>query len=113
MSAEQWITTYLDTIAPRRASPDTIKDYRSIMRKWVLPVIGSTRIDRLRPEQLDEIYLNMQTAGRAESMILKAHRVLKRILESAYRRGHAPVNRRRAHRRVAHSNNGRPGSPDP
>jgi integrase len=88
----QWMTTYLDTVAPRRCDPDTVYDYRSKMRNWVLPVIGDTRIDRLQPDQLDEVYLRMSRAGKADSTILKTHRILVRALEIAHRRGIAPRN---------------------
>lgn len=87
-----WLETYLATVAPRRCKPGTVQDYRSIIATWVLPVVGPTRLDRLKPEQLDEVYLRMQRAGRAPSMVLKAHRVLKRALEQAYRRSLVPRN---------------------
>lgn len=91
-TVQQWMTTYLDTIAPRRCDPSTIYDYRSKCTHWVYPVCGTTRMDRLRPDQLDEVYLRMQRAGRADSSILKTHRILTRALEVAYRRGIVPRN---------------------
>ncbi len=91
-TVEQWLTTYLDTVAPRRCDPTTIYDYRSKMRNWVYPVVGRTRADRLRPDQLDDVYLKMQRAGKADSSILKVHRILTRALEIAYRRGVVPRN---------------------
>lgn len=83
----QWLDTYLESVAPRRCDPETVRDYRSKMEHWVLPVIGRERLDKLQTGQLDEIYLNMARAGRAESTQLKVHRVLKRALEVALRRG--------------------------
>lgn len=84
-----WLATYLDTVLPStgRCDPGTVRDYRSIIENWALPVIGSTRLDRLRPEQLEEVYLRMRRAGRADSSALKLHRVLSRALEIALRRG--------------------------
>lgn len=89
---QQWIETYLDTVAPRRCDPTTIYDYRSKMRTWVYPVAGKVRVDRLAPEHLDAIYLAMARSGRAESTILKVHRILSRSLEVAFRRGLMPRN---------------------
>ena len=83
----QWMTTYLDTVAPRRCDPDTVYDYRSKMKNWVFPVVGGTKLDQLQPDQLDEVYLRMARAGKADSTILKTHRILVRALEIAYRRG--------------------------
>ncbi|GGN40308.1 integrase [Actinoplanes campanulatus] len=85
-SVAQWLDTYLTTVAPRRCDPGTVKDYRSKIDHWVLPVIGSTRLDRLQPHQLEEVYLGMQRAGRADSTQLKVHRILSRALEVALRR---------------------------
>jgi integrase len=92
MTVEQWLTLYLETVAPRRCDPTTIYDYRSKLRNWVYPVVGSTRVDRLRPDQLDEVYLRMARAGKADSSTLKVHRILTRALEIAFRRGLAPRN---------------------
>lgn len=88
ITVEQWLTTYLDTVLPStgRCDPGTIKDYRSKIQHWALPVIGATRLDRLQPEQLEAVYLNMQRAGRAASTALKLHRILSRALEVALRR---------------------------
>ncbi len=91
-TVEQWLTTYLDTVAPRRCDPSTVYDYRSKLRNWVFPVIGGTRVDKLKPDQLDDVYLRMARAGKADSSILKTHRILSRALEIAYRRGLVPRN---------------------
>lgn len=91
-TVESWLTTYLDTIAPRKVDPTTIGGYRSKMRCYVFPEIGTVRMDRLTPEHLDAVYLAMQRAGRAESTIRQTHRILSRALEIAYRRGVLPLN---------------------
>ncbi len=92
MTLQQWLETYLDTVAARRCDPSTIHGYRSKMRSYVLPVAGTVRIDRLTPEHLDRIYLAMQQAGRADATIVQTHRILSRALEVAYRRGMMPRN---------------------
>lgn len=86
-TVEGWLTTYLDTIAPRRCNPGTVYDYRSKMRNWVWPEYGHLRLDRLTPEHLDAIYLAMGRAGKAPSHQLKVHRILSRALDIAVRRG--------------------------
>jgi integrase len=93
-TAGQWLDTYLDTVLPSsgRCDPDTIRDYRSLIENWALPVIGATRRDRLQPEQLEEIYLRMQRGGLADSTRLKMHRILSRALEVAFRRNLVPRN---------------------
>lgn len=91
-TVEQWLTTYLDTVAPRRCDPTTIQGYRSKMNCYVIPMIGKVRVDRLTPEHLDAIYLAMERAGRADSTVLQVHRILSRALEVAYRRQMCPRN---------------------
>ncbi|MEU7904159.1 site-specific integrase [Actinoplanes sp. NPDC049118] len=91
-TVEQWMTTYLDTIAPRRCDPGTIRDYRSLCVHWFFPVAGGQRLGKLLPGHLDEVYLKMTHAGKAQSTQLKMHRVINRALEVAYRRGLVPRN---------------------
>lgn len=91
-SVEQLIETYLDTTAPLRIDPSTIDGYRSKMRNYVYPVIGATRADRLQPEGLEAVYLEMKRAGRADATVLQVHRILARILKVAAQRGTVPRN---------------------
>lgn len=89
---QQWLTTYLDTIAPRRCDPTTIQGYRSKMRCYVYPVMGTVRLGQEQPEHLDAVYTSMQRLGRADATILQVHRILSRALEVAFRRGHTARN---------------------
>jgi len=91
-TVQEWMTTYLDTIAPRRCVPSTLYDYRSKMTNWVYPKYGHIRVDKLTPQHLDAIYLDMQRAGKAQSHQLKVHRILSRALDIAMRRGLVAVN---------------------
>ena len=91
-TVQQWLTTYLETVAPRRCDPSTVHGYASKMRNYVYPVIGNVRLDRLTPEHLDAVYLAMSRAGRADATVLQVHRILSRALEVAFRRGMTPRN---------------------
>lgn len=85
-TVEQWMTTYLDTIAVHRLAPKSHQDYASLIRNWVTPGLGKHRLDRLRPEHLDHLYAEMAASGAAASSILKVHRVISRALKIATRR---------------------------
>ena len=68
-TVEQWMTTYLDTICERlvasgKMAPRTLDDYRSKTRRWIVPLLGKHRLDRLLPEHLDAAYQQMYDAGR-------------------------------------------------
>lgn len=92
LTVQEWMETYLDTIAPRRCNPGTVYDYRSKMRNWVYPEYGAKKLDRLTPDNLDAIYLNMARCGKAASHQLKVHRILSRALDIALRRQLVPRN---------------------
>ncbi|GAB2815583.1 site-specific integrase [Actinoallomurus bryophytorum] len=90
-TVEQWMDTYLNTICERlvasgKMAPRTLDDYRSKSRKWVVPLLGKHRLDRLLPEHLDATYQQMYDAGRSSSTVLKVHRILSRALTIAIRR---------------------------
>lgn len=91
---EQWLNTYLDSVLPssNRCDPGTIRDYRSLFAHWVIPVAGKKKLRDLTTDDLDDIYLRMRRAGKADSTVLKCHRVLSRALEVARRRKHVPRN---------------------
>lgn len=92
VTVQQWLETYFETVAARRIDPTTITGYRSKMRNYVYPQAGSVRIDRLTPEHVDRIYLDMQRRGLADATIVQTHRILSRALEVAFRRGMIPRN---------------------
>lgn len=91
-TVQDWMETYLRDVAPRRCNPDTVYDYRSKCRNWIYPHIGKVRLDRLKSEQLDAMYLAMSREGKAWTHQLKVHRIMTRALEIAYRRGLVPRN---------------------
>lgn len=91
-SLQQWLETYFETVAARRVDPTTIHGYRSKMRNYVYPQCGAVRIDRLTPEHIDRIYLEMQRRGLADATVVQTHRILSRALEVAYKRGMIPRN---------------------
>lgn len=86
-TVQSWMETYLTDVAPRRCNPATLYDYRSKCRNWIYPHLGKTRLDKLKPEQLDALYLAMEREGKASSHALKVHRIMTRALEIAHRRG--------------------------
>ena len=86
-TVEEWITTYLDTVAVQKLAPRSYDDYWSKARTWIIPHLGKHRLDRLLPEHVDRLYAAMTAAGRSQTHALKVHRILSRALEIAVRRG--------------------------
>ncbi|MGW4840528.1 tyrosine-type recombinase/integrase [Streptomyces globisporus] len=85
-TVEQWMTTYLTTIASLKLKPRSLDDYWSKTRNDIIPGVGQHRIDKLQPEHLERCYADMLHAGRAPSHVLKVHRILSRALKIAHRR---------------------------
>ncbi|MDW4916946.1 tyrosine-type recombinase/integrase [Streptomyces californicus] len=85
-TVEQWMTTYLTTIASLKLKPRSLDDYWSKTRNDIVPGLGQHRIDKLQPEHLERCYADMLRAGHAPSHVLKVHRILSRALKIAHRR---------------------------
>ncbi|MFI0000742.1 tyrosine-type recombinase/integrase [Streptomyces globisporus] len=85
-TVEQWMTTYLTTIASLKLKPRSLDDYWSKTRNDIIPGLGQHRIDKLQPGHLERCYADMLHAGRAPSHVLKVHRILSRALKIAHRR---------------------------
>ncbi len=86
MKVEEWLTYWVDTIAPARVRPRTLDSYRSLIRLHLLPRIGQRRLDQLLPEHLEQLYAEMLAGGRSPATVLRVHRVLHRALKIAMQR---------------------------
>jgi integrase len=49
-TVEEWMTTYLDTIAVLTLAPRSYDDYWSKTRNWIIPHLGKHRLDRLQAQ---------------------------------------------------------------
>src|SRR3982751_3061948 len=88
----EWLEHWLTTIAPRRVRQRTLESYESAVRKHLIPGIGRHRLDRLRPEHLDQLYTALLDDGYSPASVLRHHRILSRALTVAVQRGHVPRN---------------------
>ena len=88
----EWLEHWLTTIAPRRVRQRTLESYESAIRKHLVPGLGRHRLDRLRPEHLDQLYSALLDAGYSPATVLRHHRILSRALTVAMQRGHVARN---------------------
>ena len=88
----EWLEHWVTTIAPRRVRQRTLESYESAVRGRLVPGIGRHRIDRLRPEHLDQLYTDLLDAHYSPATVLRYHRILSRALTVAVQRGHVPRN---------------------
>src|SRR6476469_6118169 len=87
-----WLEHWLTSIAPRRVRQRTVETYESSVRKHLIPVIGRHRLDRLRPEHLDQLYMQLLDAGYSPATVLRAHPILSPALTVAMQPGHIARN---------------------
>ena len=78
-----WLEHWLTTIAPRRVRRRTLESYESAVRRHLTPGIGRHRLDRLRPEHLDQLYTALLDDGYSPASVLRHHRVQSRALTVA------------------------------
>lgn len=86
-TVEEWMRTWLDTIAPRTAQASTVEDiYRPKVERWIVPRLGKHQIDKLRPDDLDAFYIWLEDEGLSKKSALMIHQILSRALKMAVRR---------------------------
>jgi integrase len=89
-----WITHWLDTGAPgrkkKRAGRRALERYSQLLRCHVAPVLGTTRIQQLRPTDIDALYdgLEGKIAKRTQHHV---HVVLSACLNAAVRKAVIPI----------------------
>lgn len=77
----EWGAFWLESFKLRK--PQTFRTYGSLLRTWVLPVIGRKNIKDVRPSDLRRIYDEMRAAGKSSSTALKTHTMLSSMFEGA------------------------------
>lgn len=91
----EWLTYYLEEIVRPNRAYKTYEAYRPIVHMHVIPNIGGYRLDGmkhvLRVEHVERMY-NILGRTLAPSYVLQVHRVLRKALEIAYRRGKSERN---------------------
>lgn len=89
-TVEQWMTYWLDDIAPRTGKPSKVRGYREKSRNYIVPAIGRRRLDKLTPQHVRELHdYVMVTKGLSSTTANQAHRVLSVALNDAVRDGKA------------------------
>jgi len=83
----EWLEHWLEQIAARRVRPRTLESYRTTVRLHIVPSIGSQRLAKLQPEQVEAMYSQMLSSGLSASSVLRTHRILSRALKVAMQRG--------------------------
>ena len=87
-----WAARWLDTVA-HRIRPATLRSYRGIVARHVLPALGSWPLADLRPGDVERWTASLTERGHRPSTVALARRVLAACLADAERDGKAPPER--------------------
>jgi integrase len=90
---QQVLTRHVQEVLPQRGrAPRTIDDYWSKCKNDIFPALGGQRIDRLRPEHVEDFYAAMLAKGHAAGHVRKVHAILSSALEEQVKRGYLARN---------------------
>lgn len=77
---ERWLRDVVSKLEPRTRS-----SYEQLLRKHVIPVIGTKHLHTLRPLDVQAVYNGMSDKGLSGTSQLHCHRVLRKCLQWAYK----------------------------
>ena len=111
MTLSDWMTYWMDNIAPRKVRPKTLAGYRSVVDGYVIPILGKKPLDKLTPAHVRELHKKMEgtpknaelrakkktewpagTVMLSSTYVLLAHNTLSAALKAAYREGRITSN---------------------
>ncbi|MDF3005515.1 MAG: integrase family protein [Oscillospiraceae bacterium] len=84
----EWLISYCEG----RLARNTINGYRVNIEKHIIPHIGQIPLCDLQPEQIERLYVQLQSEGLAGTSVLYVHRVLRKALNTAVKSRKLRVN---------------------
>ena len=84
----QWLA-----LAENDLSPTTLRRYKNLLSKRILPALGSRRVNSIRTVDLDRLYLGLSNdVGLAPATVRQPHAVIRRAFRQAVRWGWIATN---------------------
>jgi integrase len=80
-----FLTSWLQDTAKPNLRPRTYIRYRELMELHVIPTLGSVKLHKVTPQQLQKLYNKKLEEGYAPQTVKHIHRVLHRALRDALR----------------------------
>lgn len=87
ITVKSWVDQWL-TIGKATDKPQTLQQYASRLRRWVVPQIGHKRISAVTPGDVRDIHAAMREAGRSETTMKHVHSTLINCLHAAIPEGY-------------------------
>lgn len=91
-TVEQWLTHWVENIAPLAGRYKTVVGYRTAVNKHLIPGLGGHRMNRIRPEHFEKLYVKMQENGRSAGTAHQVHRTARTAFGEALKRGQITTN---------------------
>lgn len=100
-TVEKWLTIWLEDIVKETRRHSTYRSYGTYVRMYLIPLLGSRRIDKLMPEHLECAWRVLATEGcpgkkdakpLSGTSVHQAHVILSRALKVAMQRGYVDRN---------------------
>ena len=83
----EFLDKWLETYAATNTSPRTLKDYRGLVARYLVPALGGIQFRMLRPGHVQGLYADMRERGLSAQTILHVHRLLREALSHAVKWG--------------------------
>jgi integrase len=87
MTVSQFLTNYKDTVWKHSMRPNTLEIRSYILRKHILPIIGSIKLVGLRPDHLQSLYSKKLDEGLSKNTVLIIHQLIHKALSNAEKWG--------------------------
>jgi integrase len=91
VTVEQWFRAWLKLTADE-VRPNTLSNYRTVTEKYVIPSIGTVKLDKVAGSHLRRVYDSMKALGLSSTYMLNAHRVMSTAFKIAVREGRININ---------------------
>ena len=90
MTVDQWAEYWMREVAVKTRRPKAYQSYASILKRWILPTLGRSRLDKVTPAAVRKTLATMEAAGRSSTYMRNAHSVMAAMFKDAEREGRIP-----------------------
>lgn len=96
LTVGEWLTYWLENIVAEKNRPNTVRTYTTYVNRYLIPILGHHRLDRLSVEHVEAAWRRLVTEGMpgkrdakplSSTSAHQAHVILARALKIAQRRG--------------------------
>jgi integrase len=85
-TVEQWFAYWLKEFAEKDLKPNTVSNYRNVATKYIIPIIGKIRLDKLTPAHIRRVTNHLEE-NHSPTYALNAYRIMSSSFAVAEREG--------------------------